>query len=324
MRTRSGAGTRPVLRARGQRGPNSWSQAGLGAAEPPPRPPPGPAAPRGHRGRSRGRGRRALPPQPGPTAPSRRSRPISPQRHRPSPRRGPALLRGSPGPSARTVPAARRGCGRHGGASPQSPPPPVPPGWPWEGRRSRRGPPVPAAAARSPPARRPHTDNMAEAQGSAAAAGTRARRAGTGIPAACWRTTYRGGEARMRGGAGAVPRGYGSCSPPWGGRRRWRRRWRRHGRDRGDSGPCACPHSVSPGRAPAWAARAAPSGEPWPARTACPHPAGPGRSPGRARRQPGTGTGTGTLHGAPEGPPARPLLRAVHGAAARWQLRPVP
>lgn len=39
---------------------------------------------------------------------------------------------------------------------------------PQERRRSCRGPPVPAAAARSPPARRPHTDNMAEAQGSAA------------------------------------------------------------------------------------------------------------------------------------------------------------
>lgn len=148
VRTRSGAGTRPVLRARGQRGPNSWSQAGLGAAEPPPRPPPGPAAPRGHRGRARGRGRRALPPQPGPTAPSRRSRPVSPQRHRPSPRRGPALLRGSPGPSARTVPAARRGAretrGRLPPVAPSARPPRVAPGGAPE-------PPRPAGTCRGRP-----------------------------------------------------------------------------------------------------------------------------------------------------------------------------
>lgn len=136
---------------------------------------------------------RAAPYRPGPrfprrhgTSPGSRGRPClappaSPGRTRSPPALAP-LSGAQPSPplaaqlSSGAIPALRptlrpeRGGEREESRRRLSPavPSSLPAAEPQERRRSCRGPPVPAAAARSPPARRPHTDNMAEAQGSAA------------------------------------------------------------------------------------------------------------------------------------------------------------
>lgn len=150
------------------------------------------------RGGGKGEARTTGRPQTGGPKPPRA--PLSPEARNLPGQRGPALPRPSPGrtrspphrprspqrrpaeppPTAQlssgAIPAPRPTLRPEQGGESEEPrrllspavPSSLPAAEPRERRRSCRGPPVPAAAARSPPARRPHTDNMAEAQGSAA------------------------------------------------------------------------------------------------------------------------------------------------------------